>query len=701
MTRRRLRVIGQVQGVGFRPWVVRTARALGLHGTVCNAGDGVWIDVQGIDPRRIETALAAAPRPIEAVVVERLSADVDPALVGFHIVPSRHTPGQLPTLPPDRAPCPACLAEHDDPDDRRYGYALISCVACGPRYSLAGPPPFDRERTAMAAFPLCPACLAEQEDPDDRRFHAQVMACATCGPRLSVPVDAAVEVLRNGGIVAVKGSSGFQLLCDARRSDTVTELRRRKRRPHKPLAVMTLDAPLQGPEAPICLGPGPEGLAEAVAFGLRDTGWMSPSTAVHLQLLRAFDGPLVCTSANASGEPLATEAHQVEGLCDLVLDHDRPIWRAADDSVVRELAGKVRVLRRARGHAPRPLPLGRIGAPLLAFGADLKSCVAVAIGDQAILSPHVGALGSKPMLDRYEAELASLLEVYGVHPEQLVCDAHPDLVSTRVAEAWAERLGLPLQRVFHHHAHVGAVCAEHGVDVPVLGLAWDGVGYGNDGTTWGGEVLRVDGAHCERVGHLRPFPLLGGDTATREPGRVALALLHAAGLPPDAARRPLHPRADALWAWLDGDVSAPPCSSMGRLFDGFGALLGLPLAPTWEAQVAVALQDLARDHGPAEPWPLADDPGDWRPWVAAAVAEPSPTRAAARFHATLAAWAARATDGFDGPVVLAGGCFQNPVLVEGVLAALHPRGQRVLLPHRVPPGDGGIPFGQAWVARRR
>ncbi len=681
-------------GGASRPGGVPTPRPRAPCVGVRNASDGVWIDVQG-DVDALVAALDAAPPPIEATVVERI--DTEPAdLEGFVLLDSVLTGPARPTLPPDRAPCADCLAEHDDPADRRFGYGLVSCVACGPRYSLAGAPPFDRARTAMAAFPLCPACEAEVHDAHDRRFHAQVVACPICGPRVSVPVDEAVRTLRSGGIVAVKGSSGFQLLCDARRSDAVAELRRRKGRPDKPLAVMSLDAPLQGPEAPIRLGEGPPGLAPEVS-GVAEVGWMGPPTAVHLQLLRAFGGPVVCTSANRSGEPLASDARQLGDLADLVVDHDRPVWRAADDSVVREMAGAVRVLRRARGYAPRPLPLGRGGAPLLAFGADLTSCVALAVHDRAVLSPHLGRLGSRPMLDRYEAELDSLLHVYGAAPEALVCDAHPDLVSTRVAEAWAQRHGVPLLRVHHHHAHIAAVCAEHGEEGPVVGLAWDGVGLGPDGTTWGGEVLRVDGASCERLAHLRPFPLLGGDVATREPGRIALALLHDAGRP---LRAELHPAADVLWRWLDH--AEPTCTSMGRLFDGFAALLGLPLAPTWEAQLAIALQDLARAHGPAPSWPLDPrDPGDWRGWVEAAAGEEPVERKAARFHATLVAWAARVTEQVGLPVVLAGGCFQNPVLVEGIVAALAARGQRVLLAREVPPGDGGVPLGQLWVARRR
>ena len=700
MTRCQLREVGQVQGVGFRPYVVRVARSLRLVGSVRNAGDGVWIDAQGVGLSALERALREAPEPIEAHVAERREVPHDATLDDFVIVSSTHTPGQLPTLPPDRATCAACQAEHDDPADRRHGYGLISCVACGPRYSLAGAPPFDRVRTAMAAFPLCEACQREVDDPDDRRFHAQVVACPACGPRVSMSPERAAASLRAGRIVAVKGASGFQLLCDAGDAEVVRRVRARKRRPDKPLAVMSLDAPLQGPEAPILLGEGPPGLAPEVGRGVTDTGWMGPPTAVHRQILRAFGGPVVCTSANRSGEPLATEAHELQGLADDVVDHDRAVWRPADDSVVRRIAGEVLVLRRARGHAPRPLPLGRSGAPLLAFGADLTSSPAVAVGDQAVLSPHLGALGSRPRQARYEAELSSLLEVYGVEPEQLVCDAHPDLVSTRTAEDWAAERGVKLLRVHHHHAHVAAVCAEHGLDEPVLGLAWDGVGFGADGTTWGGEVLQVHGAACERVAHLRPFPLLGGDAATREPGRVALALLSAAGLPADETGRALHPRAEVLWRWLRAEAEAPACTSMGRLFDGFAALLGGPLTPTWQAQGAVYLQDLARRHGPAAPFPLDDQtPGDWRPWVRAALREP-PERAAARVHATIVAWAMRVTEDWEGPVVLSGGCFQNPLLAEGVMDGLVARGQHAWLPRQVPPGDGGIALGQAWVARR-
>ena len=690
---------GQVQGVGVRPWVLRTARALGLTGWVHNASDGVWIEVQGQACDDIEGALGEAPPPIEAVVVYAIDIAEVAEEASFVIRPSEDAPHARPTLPPDLATCDACLAELDTPSARREGYELISCVACGPRYSLAGAPPFDRQRTAMAAFPLCEACQAEYDDPADRRFHAQVTACPRCGPQLSMPVTTAAEWLRGGRIVAIKGSSGFQLLCDAGNEAVVRRLRQLKRRPHKPLAVMTLDAPLRGSECPIllCRPPDTLVLAPSVRCGVAEVGWMGPPTAVHLQLLRAFGGPLVCTSANVSGEPLARVASRVDGLCDAVLDHDRPIWRAADDSVVREVAGEVRVMRRARGYAPRPLPLGADGPPLLALGADLKSAVALGLGDQALLSPHLGSLGSRPMMRRLRAEIASLLEVYDAEPQQVVCDAHPDLISTRVAEELAARWAVPLVRVHHHHAHIAAVCAEHGLDEPVLGLAWDGVGLGDDGGVWGGELLHVHGGRCERRAHLHPFALLGGDAAAREPARVALALLHGAGIGSADAAAALHPHGAELWSMLP--QSPRRCTSMGRLFDGIAVLAGVPAEVSWEAQLPLALQQAAVSHGPAEPWPLAsDDPLDWRPWVRALVANQEPLeRIAARFHATLIAALVQLVEGSDQRVVLGGGCFQNPLLVEG---AVHHLGARVVLPRRVPPGDAGIALGQAWIARR-
>ncbi len=667
MKRRRLLVRGTVQGVGFRPWVARTARALGLAGSVRNTADGVSIELQG-DVDAFVADLAEAPPPIDARIVsdEPLEALDD---AGFVIVDSDLDGARRPSLPPDLATCDACLRELADPSDRRFGYALISCAACGPRYSLAGPPPFDRERTAMARFPHCPACAAEHEDPTDRRYHAQVSACAACGPTLSMSIPDAAAVIRRGGILAVKGASGFQLLCDARDEAAVQRLRALKGRPDKPLAVLAFGAPDGGgPDAPIVLCDAALELAPSVLRGARQVGWMRPPTAVHHLLLQALDGPLVCTSANRSGEPLAAEASEVQGLCDAVLDHDRAIWRA-----------------------PRPLPLGGDGPTLLAVGADLKSAVTLALGDEALMSPHLGTLGPRRVLELLEREIESLCTVYDARPDGIVCDAHPDLVSSWVARSLSRRWGVPLRRVHHHHAHIAAVCAEHGVDGPVIGFAWDGVGLGPDGGVWGGEVLRVDGASCERLAHLAPFALPGGDACARDPARVALALRHAAGLPLDPD---LHPHAAQLWRWLD---RAPrTCTSMGRLLDGLAVLAGLPSRVTFEAQLPIALMEAA---GPSvAPWPLAEAPLDWRPWIRALVEarEPLPV-VARRVHETLIAALVTISARSREPIALGGGCFQNRLLVEG---AAHHLGDRLVLAERVPPGDGGLSYGQAWIARR-
>ncbi|MCB9678938.1 MAG: carbamoyltransferase HypF [Alphaproteobacteria bacterium] len=720
MMRLRARIVGQVQGVGFRPWVARRAALLGVDGWVRNGPDGVWLEAEGPAAEALLAEVSEAPRPIDAVVAEVIEVP-ERGEPGFRIAASAAEGAAVPTLPPDLATCAACLEEVGDPASRRYGYLLLSCAACGPRASIAAGPPFDRDRTAMRAFPLCDACLAEYRDPLDRRFHAQATACPDCGPHLSMPLDTAAAVVRGGGILAVQGLSGFQLVCDALDEAVVQRVRAVKRRPDKPLAVMVLHAPpgltptetaaLHGPEAPVVVArrrATDPALAPSVLRDAGTVGWMLPSTALHGALLEAVGRPVVCTSANVSGEPLGASESEAGPLADATWSHDRPIWNRADDSVVREIGGAARVLRRARGYAPRPVPLGRSGPPLLAMGADLKSAVALGIDDRAVLSPYLGALGSRRMLERLEREVTALCEAWSA-PELVVRDAHPDLVSSIVGQALAAERGIEVRTVDHHHAHVGAVCAEHGLDRPVLAFAWDGVGLGPDGGIWGGETLFVDGARYERVGHLHPFALPGGDACAREPGRTALALLHAAGIDPKAAGvdpAALHPRADELWALLD--TVHPTCTAMGRLLDGLAVLAGVPEAlgrhgpfrTTFEGQLPIALEGLAGIRS-AKRYDLTDEWLDWRPWVEQVVADRSagiPTAiVAARIHATLVGALVRSAG--DAPdVVLCGGCFQNSLLVEGVMARLGPG--RVWLGERVPANDGGIALGQAWVARR-
>ncbi|TNE86452.1 MAG: carbamoyltransferase HypF [Deltaproteobacteria bacterium] len=724
MIRAALVARGQVQGVGFRPFVVRTARQLGLTGWVRNEPDGVRAEVQGA-AERIEVftgALRDAPFPAVVSTLERIDlAPVDE--VAFELRPSVTAGTPRPSVPPDLATCPTCLAELSDPASPRFGYPLLSCTACGPRYTIAQQLPFDRERTAMHAFPLCERCQTEYEDTEDRRFHAQATVCPDCGPMLRMgthrgpdAVAAAAALLRDGGLLALKGLGGFQLLCDATHEGAVRRLRQGKRRPDKPLAVLfgTLDelaltteerALLESPAAPIVLVDGPP-LAPSVSDGLPWCGAMRPTTALHSQLAEAVGRPLVCTSGNVSGEPLCrddAEARAHLDFADAILDHDRPVLRPADDSVARVVAGDTVLLRRARGHAPAPIGLGEAGPTVLAVGAHLKNTVGIAVGDQAVLSPHIGTLGGRRMLDRFAEELHGLQQIYAARPERIACDLHPDLPSTRHAENLATELGVPLFRVQHHHAHVAAVMAEHRLE-SVLGIAWDGVGYGTDGTTWGAEALRCEGSLFTRSPMVRPFALPGGDACARSPARCALgAFAEADGAEAvlDAAQAHLPKGAGELLRQGLAQGLFPVATSMGRLFDAVAFACGGPGTTTYEAAAAMWLEALAlrgiRDgeDGRYAPDTLLEEV------LADRAAGAAPERIAARFHHGLVGLIEVTARDADVPdVALAGGCFQNAILLEGALRRLEAAGFRPWMSRQVPPNDGGIALGQLWLARR-
>jgi hydrogenase maturation protein HypF len=725
MNRVCLVVRGQVQGVGFRPFVVRSARALGLVGWVRNEPAGVRIEAQG-EPARIERlamALADAPAPIEVLSVDREDGVVGDE-VSFELWPSLLDGAPRPVVPPDLATCPTCRAELADPMDRRFGYPLLSCTACGPRYTIAQELPFDRERTAMDRFPLCAACLNEYRDASDRRFHAQATVCAACGPRVRLgqlvggaAVVAGAELLREGGILALKGLGGFQLLCDATDEGVVRRLREGKRRPDQPLAVLfpsTSDLDVDDSEASlIASAAGPivlveaGGLAPSVSDGLPWCGAMLPTTALHEQLVAATGRPLVCTSGNLSGEPLCREEPEVSntlGFVDGVLDHDRPVLRAADDSVVRVVDGEALLLRRARGFAPAPIALASDGPVVLAVGAHLKNTVALAIGDQAVLSPHIGTLVGRRMLARFEDEVDGLLRIYDVQPERVVCDLHPDLPSTRFAEVLSVARGVTLVRAQHHHAHMAAVMAEFQLEGPALGFVWDGVGHGIDGTIWGAESLVFDGDGFERTPMIEAFPLPGGDRCARSPARCAIGVF--AAVPGadellDRAGQSL-PRG-ALPVLMQGVSQGmfPMATSMGRLFDAVAFACGGPEQTTYEAAAAMWLEALAArgiaagEDGAYGLRDVADEV------LADSAAGVDPARIAARFHNGLVdALVSVARSAAIPDVTLSGGCFQNAVLLSGCRRRLEADGFRVWVPRLVPPNDGAISLGQLWLARR-
>jgi hydrogenase maturation protein HypF len=746
---RRIEVQGTVQGVGFRPWIYRLANGLGLGGTVQNDARGVTIEAFGHQDAldRFLKLIEATPPP--AAAIRKLTWESIPprAEHAFQIAVSQASAERRASIPPDLATCPECIAEIFDVRNRRHRYPFTNCTNCGPRFTIARDVPYDRPATSMASFRMCEECLREYEDPEDRRFHAQPNACQRCGPRLRMLNLAGEEMaaedclrwasaaLKQGAVVAVKGIGGFHLACDATSSAAVTSLRIRKRRDVKPFAVMvrTLEEArriadltaaecqlLQSPERPIVLArrAATSDLAEEVAPHNPLVGVLLAYTPLHHLLLADVGRPLVMTSANLSDEPIAyreADLGSLRGIADYFLVHDREIVTRCDDSVARMVNQAPVLLRRSRGYVPRSIPLAReVAHPVLACGAQLKNTFCIAYRDWAVLGPHVGDLDDPAVLVAYGEAIERMERFLGVRPEIVAHDLHPDYVSTAYARTRRERFQIPVQ---HHHAHVASAMAEHGLEGPVVGVAFDGTGYGLDGTAWGGEVLVADLASFERVATLRPIRLPGGDQAIREVWRTALALVDDAfeGKPP-LERIPLFrdisaERVAVVRQMVALGLQAPLAHGVGRYFDALGALgLALPQS-RHEGQVALAWNLVA---DPAEcrrygycldqsclPWSL-----DLRSMVQEAVTDLIVGQAAssisAAFHNTLAhatAAAVRAVLAERGrmPVVLTGGCFQNARLAEGVLAELGPQVD-VRLHRQVPPGDGGIALGQALVA---
>ncbi len=740
-----IRVRGQVQGVGFRPFVWQLAQRMGLAGDVRNDTEGVLIHACGAGLDAFEAALGAeapALARVDSINSARFRFGVAPR--GFSIAESQGH-GSDTGITPDAATCPACLAEIRDPRARRVGYAFTNCTHCGPRFTIVNALPYDRANTAMAGFPMCPACRAEYQDPADRRYHAQPIACPDCGPVLWLetaegrvegdPIAAAALRLRRGDIVAIKGLGGFHLACDARSAVALDRLRARKRRPAKPFALMgTLpmiarhSAPteaetqlLRDPAAPVVLlaKAGPL-LPEAVAPGQPLLGWMLPYTPLHHLLLDAFDGPLVMTSGNISGEPQVIDnddaRRKLSTFADAALTHDRPIARRLDDGVERIVPSGRMVLRRGRGRAPATLPLPpgfEAAPPVLAYGGQMKSAICLLKHGRALLSHHLGDLDDARTWQEYLAAHADSAQLFDHNPEVLVCDLHPGFRASQLAAERARADHLTLLEVQHHHAHLAAALGDAmwpRTGGPVAGIVLDGLGLGTDGTIWGGEVLVGDYLSVERVAHLAPAPLPGGDAANREPWRNLLARLDASGLEGWAdkllADRPLA----ALRQAMARDINCPLSSSAGRLFDAVAAAVGLIRdAQSFEGEAAMALEALATDQT-APPYrfgrdgPLIDPAPMLRALVDDLAAQRSAAHISARFHAGLArAFCAPARELVDqgraDAVALSGGCFQNATLLALCLRELE--GVRVLLHHAVPANDGGLAFGQALIAAAR
>ena len=754
--RRRLRISGCVQGVGFRPFVWRKATQLHLVGEVCNTDGGVLVDVQGErgSLQALEAALRGELPPLARI--DGISAsDVPPRTdwQGFRIARSRHAGAAAAAIPVDTAVCDACVEELFTPGNRRWRHPFIGCTDCGPRFTLALGTPYDRVRTSMASFAMCQDCAHEYTDPLSRRFHAEPIACPQCGPRLqwedwsstgiaqADPIEAAWRLIESGGIVAVQGLGGFHLMCDARQTATVERLRERKHRPAKPFATLALNAAsaarwvelndedahlLNSAQRPIVLLPLREQRPSAlsgIAPGLRQLGLMLPGTPIHYLLFHAALGQpqgqgwlraphdvlWVATSANRSGQPLLTDPgearDELAGIADAMLWHDRAIVARCDDSVaLPRSSGSPLWLRRARGQVPLPLLLPRSGPALLALGGYLNNCFAVTQGDRAWVSQHMGELSSAAACRALEEAVGRWLDYWRIAPQAVVCDLQPDIYSSRLAARLAQARGLPLLTVQHHHAHVAAVLAEHGHEEPALGLALDGFGLGDDGGAWGGELLLLTQGRAERLGHLAPLPLPGGDAAARAPWRMALALLHRLG---DQRRLPADVDAQTA-AHVHGQIACglncPQTTSLGRWFDAVAGLAGICPQQSYEGEAAMKLEALAQ--------PLAVNELLWRvdglcldllPLACRIATEHNATTIASLWHAALARaladWIVHAMEATGlSTVALAGGCCANQRLMQGLAEALVDTSCRLLQARQLPPGDGGLSLGQVWVA---
>jgi hydrogenase maturation protein HypF len=757
LTRKRLSVAGIVQGVGFRPFVWRRASGLGLAGWVENDSAGVTAEVQG-PADRVEAFLdgfTAAVPPLALVEVMTVAdAPVDVAAPPrFMILESITRPGAATSLPADIATCDDCLADIRDPGNRRFRYPFTNCTNCGPRFTVITGLPYDRLQTTMRGFAMCWQCGVEYGDPTDRRFHAQPNACPACGPSVwlsnhdadriaegDAAVVAVKRLLRAGSIVAIKGVGGFHLVCDATSDTAVDLLRSRKQRVGKPLAVMVEDLAvaraiasvdeqerrlLEGRERPIVLlrkRSVDVGLSAEVSPGNDFVGVMLPYAPLHHLLCEGMP-PLVMTSGNLSEEPIVHDndaaLQRLGPLVDAFLMHDRPIHVACDDSVVRCAAGAVMPIRRSRGYAPMPIRLREPGPAVLAVGGELKAAVCLAHADQAMMSQHIGDMGNLETLESLGHTAAHLMRLFDVTPTIVAADLHPGFLSTGWACRFAAARGIALVQVQHHEAHVASLLAEHGRPFDgMIGVCFDGTGYGHDGTIWGGEFFAVSGGAFRRAAHLATFPLPGGDASIRHPWRTALAVLHAAGLEWDDRLAPVRAATGAerrvLRQQLAKNINCFATSSMGRLFDAVAALAGVKQSITYEAEAAMHLEALAAgaaDDGDAYAFTVDDaEPMriGWQPVVGAVVADVlvgvPPDRIAARFHVAVVRMIAevctrlRAAGG-NATVGLTGGVFQNALLVQMAIDELHQAGFEVLVHQRVPANDGGLALGQAVLAR--
>lgn len=744
--RARVAVCGAVQGVGFRPFVYRLATELQLNGWVSNTGQGVFIQVEG-DAHSVQSFLfrLEKEKPPCASIHSLESSLLDPVgYTRFEIRESDETGSKTAVILPDIATCEDCVREIFDPTDRRFGYPFTNCTNCGPRFTIIESLPYDRGNTSMKRFVMCAECEREYHDPIDRRFHAQPNACPRCGPQVQLwdaagsaiahsreALVKAAEIIRAGKILAFKGIGGFQLLVDARNDQAVASLRERKHREEKPFAVMypTIrdvreiceiseleERLLRSAESPIVLLEKKsriENRESKISPGNPNLGVMLPYTPLHHLLMRELGFPVVATSGNLSDEPICIDEREavsrLGGIADFFLVHDRPIVRHMDDSIVRIMGGREMVLRRARGYAPLPVT-GKSQDPnpktqiVLAVGAHLKNTVALKVGTNVFVSQHIGDLETKEAYSAFCAVAEDLPRLYEAKPQVIACDLHPDYLSTK----YAARLSAPSSGVQHHWAHVASCMAENELEPPALGVAWDGTGYGADGTIWGGEFLLATEGSFTRVAHLRQFRLPGGDAAIKEPRRSCLGLLH------EIFRDELWERDELLADFskqelpllrqmLEKKVNAPLTSSAGRLFDAVASLIGLRQQSSFEGQAAMEME-FAVQPGIDEAYPFSlgnDSPIviNWEPAIRGILEDKQSGKSAGvistKFHNMLAEAIAAVAQRLGEPkVVLSGGCFQNRYLTERTIDRLRQENFRPYWHQRIPPNDGGIALGQ-------
>ena len=788
-SRLRIIVRGAVQGVGFRPFIYRLATASALKGWVNNSAQGVFIEIEG-PRADLETFLLRleAEKPPRSSIQSLEPSWLDPVgYAAFEIRPSEAGGAKTTLVLPDIATCSDCLGEIFDPHNRRYGYPFTNCTNCGPRFSIIESLPYDRANTSMKAFTMCVQCQAEYDDPLDRRFHAQPNACPVCGPQLALwdrkgtsskesreAITAAAAAIRQGQVVAVKGLGGFHLMIAAHCDETIRRLRELKHREEKPFALMfpsilaikaacdvspLEERLLRSPEAPIvllrrkhsALRTPHSALPSSLAPANPNLGVMLPYTPLHHLLMSALGFPVVATSGNLSDEPICTDEHEalerLGGIADLFLVHNRPIVRHVDDSIVRVMMGRELVLRRARGYAPLPIQLSSaignwqsaIGTAVLAVGAHLKNTIALSVGPQAFISQHIGDLETQQANEAFRRVITDFQDLYEIRPAIIAADAHPDYLSTKFARDFVTqasppasdagvlaRTGPQLLTVQHHVAHVFSCMAENELKPPLLGVSWDGTGYGLDGTVWGGEFFLVTETSCERVAHLRQFRLPGGDRAVKEPHRTALGLLYemfgeAAFAMSDVAPVKAFSPAELgpLRTMLVRGLNSPLTSSVGRLFDAVASLAGLRQQVRFEGQAAMELEFALEGIATTEAYELPirqDDASrstlhaplllDWSSIVESILADLKRSlplaQISARFHNALAeAIVAVAKRLGQERVVLSGGCFQNRYLTERSVQRLQEEGFRPYWHQRVPPNDGGISLGQVVAALRQ